>query len=58
MPKAAGENALVAQTQPSHENQGMLPGEVSAGVGALPGSSKEEGVALLPDEKGELNPLQ
>ena len=42
------------QTLPSQENQGMRPGEVSMGVGALPGKSTEAGVAVLPDERGTL----
>lgn len=44
---------VVAQSLPSQENQGMPPGEVSMGVGALPGKSTEAGVADLWDEKGE-----
>ena len=31
----------------------MLPGETTAGFGALPGKGNEEGVAVLPDEKCE-----
>jgi len=44
---------VVAQSLPSQENQGLRPGEVSMGVGALPGKSTEAGVADLRDEKGE-----
>ncbi|WWC64400.1 uncharacterized protein I303_107010 [Kwoniella dejecticola CBS 10117] len=36
---------------PSEEPAGALPGEHTTGVGALPGSSNETGVAVLPDEK-------
>ncbi|WWC91545.1 uncharacterized protein L201_006491 [Kwoniella dendrophila CBS 6074] len=36
---------------PSDEVAGALPGEHTSGVGALPGSSNETGVAVLPDEK-------
>ncbi|THH14315.1 hypothetical protein EW146_g6002 [Bondarzewia mesenterica] len=35
---------------PSEEMEGMLPGEKSEGVGALPGNVDESGVARLPDE--------
>lgn len=34
-------------------NQTLLPGEVSAGVGDLPGASSEAAVAVPPDVKGE-----
>lgn len=34
-------------------NQNLLPGEVSAGVGDLPGPPTEAGVAIPPDVKGE-----
>ena len=30
-----------------------MPGEKSSGAGALPGTSEETGVAVLPDEKSE-----
>jgi len=40
-------------TLPSQENQGRLPGETPAGVGALPGKESETGVAVLSDERGE-----
>lgn len=38
---------------PSDEFTGALPGEHSSGVGALPGTVNEAGVAILPDEKSE-----
>nr|XP_019010153.1 uncharacterized protein I206_04621 [Kwoniella pini CBS 10737]OCF48934.1 hypothetical protein I206_04621 [Kwoniella pini CBS 10737] len=36
---------------PSEEPAGALPGEHTTGVGALPGTINETGVAVLPDEK-------
>ncbi|WVF73149.1 hypothetical protein IAT40_007968 [Kwoniella sp. CBS 6097] len=36
---------------PSEEPAGALPGEHTSGVGALPGTVAETGVAVLPDEK-------
>lgn len=43
----------VRESMPSNEPAGALPGEHSSGVGALPGTSAETGVAILPDERGE-----
>jgi len=37
---------------PSHDNEGPALGK-TAGVGALPGSASEEGVALLPEERAK-----
>lgn len=39
---------------PSEETTGAHPGEESAGVGALPGSKFATGVAVLPDEKRDV----
>ena len=35
---------------PSSETQGQQPGDRTGGVGSLPGSQDEEGVAVLPEE--------
>lgn len=41
------------QTLPSQDKHGQLPySGPTYGVGALPGTVSEEGVALLPEEKG------
>lgn len=42
-----------SQTLPSQDKQGQLPfsGKMD-GVGALPGGVDEEGVAVLPEERG------
>jgi hypothetical protein len=47
-----------APTLPSQENQGMLPGETSGGVGALPGKLSEAGVAIPPDVRSEWTPIR
>ncbi|THG97128.1 hypothetical protein EW026_g4811 [Hermanssonia centrifuga] len=39
-------------TLPSQEHDIGVGGSVSGGVGALPGKAGEEGVAILPDERG------
>lgn len=44
--------AIGASSVPSRELDGAKPGDHSSGVGALPGSINEPGVARLPDEKG------
>ena len=36
---------------PSTESQGQQPGEHIGGVGSLPGSKDEQGVAVLPEER-------
>lgn len=36
---------------PSTETQGQQPGEHTSGVGSLPGSKDEQGVAILPEER-------
>lgn len=36
---------------PSTETQGQQPGEHTGGVGSLPGSKHEQGVAALPEER-------
>ncbi|KAI0092221.1 hypothetical protein BDY19DRAFT_928909 [Irpex rosettiformis] len=43
--------AVTASTVPSRELEGAKPGDHSSGVGALPGSLNEPGVAILPDER-------
>jgi len=48
------------QTLPSQEEQGALPSTglgPTGGVGALPGRLSETGVALLPEEKANPDPL-
>ena len=44
--------AIGPSSVPSHELDGAKPGDHSSGVGALPGSINESGVARLPDEGG------
>ncbi len=46
-------NIASATSLPSNETAGALPGQHSAGVGALPGPAGETGVAVLPLEKSE-----
>lgn len=36
---------------PSTETQGQQPGEHTGGIGTLPGSKEEQGVAVLPEER-------
>lgn len=49
-----GEVAVAPRVSlPSEEPAGTLPGEHTTGVGALPGSAEEAGVAVLPEERGE-----
>ena len=38
-------------SMPSTESQGQQPGEHTGGVGSLPGSEGEQGVAVLPEER-------
>ncbi|KAL7418283.1 hypothetical protein Q5752_006739 [Cryptotrichosporon argae] len=49
--------ATMRTSLPSDEVAGALSGEHSSGVGALPGTSRETGVAVLPDEKRPKNTL-
>ncbi|WVW85977.1 hypothetical protein I302_108015 [Kwoniella bestiolae CBS 10118] len=55
VPAGPGRPATVAivprYSLPSEEPAGALPGEHTSGAGALPGTSNETGVAVLPDEK-------
>lgn len=44
--------AIGPSSVPSRELDGAQPGDHSSGVGALPGSINESGVARLPDEGG------
>jgi hypothetical protein len=44
--------AIGPSSVPSRELDGAQPGDRSSGVGALPGSINESGVARLPDEGG------
>ncbi|WRT70391.1 uncharacterized protein IL334_007389 [Kwoniella shivajii] len=46
-----GVGMLPRYSLPSEEPAGAVPGEHTSGVGALPGTSNESGVAVLPDEK-------
>ncbi|KAG8707960.1 hypothetical protein FRC11_006938 [Ceratobasidium sp. 423] len=48
------DNTKVDASMPSSETSGAKPGEHVGGVGALPGSNKEEGVARLPAERMSL----
>ena len=45
--------ATFKTSMPSEEPLGAQPGEHVSGVGALPGTAAETGVAILPDEKSE-----
>jgi len=38
-------------SMPSTETQGQQPGEHTSGIGSLPGSKDEQGVAVLPEER-------
>ncbi|CAE6537093.1 unnamed protein product [Rhizoctonia solani] len=48
------DNAKIDASMPSSETSGAKPGERVGGVGALPGSNKEEGIARLPAERVSL----
>jgi len=41
---------------PSSETRGQQPGERTGGVGSLPGSKDEQGVAVLPEERNTDKP--
>lgn len=51
-PPTASSTTVPGVSLPSQENQGARPGEVTGGVGALPGRLGEAGVAVPPEVRG------